>query len=312
MSLHKEMQRKKWTEKITKTTRDSSTYTSNSGGFVAGFVESYYDTTASDNYCIIIGDICCDGEFFNSANFARYTLFEFLKLREEILLRLSKPVKLFETEIATSIPELFNGMVDLARTQFKNELDSLYPEKMYGSIRNHMSSNTISESHKDARREVGLKMADKRRSYLDSRIKLGSISDMSLHACEKTRFFPTYSDQRLQYALNPAEGLKAAAVEEIVMDKAVTDPDVKEADKPEEGEAEKPEEEEAEQPALKKAKVATIEEVTFEVAEDMGERIGAAKVLSTETVGALKNLEDMGVDSEACRLLKSKYIEVVG
>ena len=96
MSLHREMARRWRSTKITKTTRDSSTYSSNSSGFVPGFNEGYYNTSSNNAYLVIANGFVIDGDMFGARTFSGYGVKEFVKMREELLLRQLNTVELLQ------------------------------------------------------------------------------------------------------------------------------------------------------------------------------------------------------------------------
>lgn len=287
LALHREYQRRWWSRKIVRSTRDPTSYSASSSGFTAGFVESYYSTTASDNYDVVVDGVTLGEDTFGSYGTPGYTASKFLKIREEVMLRLPKTTKLFESETLSGMSEVFEDIVELCNEEFRAEIDMLYPDKLIGKIMGLKAKGPLSPDNTDILRSVGLVGIDKRKNYRDPRVVIGSLAGVPITSCEKTHLFPTFSDETMSKAMSHVSDKPAP--------KTPVDPS---------GDPVAPTE-----PSPKKPKTET--KVLFVLSEDMKDRVAAAKGKIAAVAAEIKDVAGKGMDSNVALALESESVEVL-
>lgn len=198
-STHEEMTKLFWTSTVTKSNRDKSSYASGSR-FEQGFNREYYLTSCMDQSDVVIGSKFFESSDFGSSTWEGYSMKVFIKLRQEFLMRLKEPTKLFDLELAKTSVENFNKVVKVCTPSFLRELDDVMPHLMIGQCIASLKTNSLSTSEAAALESVGLIKYKTGKSYLEEGIVIGSLSGHGYNVMEATVEFPTSSPARLARA----------------------------------------------------------------------------------------------------------------
>ena len=140
----RELARKFWSSTITKTTRSKDLYSSDSAGYVAGFNESFHETSCSDHSLASMDDHMFNGDCFGDSHWRGFTSKNSVKIRQEFLLRLHSPIRLLEKKIIKVTSQCFQDVIEVAKQDFLKELNETFPSLLLGDI---IVFNQVKHSH---------------------------------------------------------------------------------------------------------------------------------------------------------------------
>ena len=129
----------------------------------------------------------------------------FVKIRQEFLLRLHSPMRLFEKELFEVTSQCFQDVIEVANQVFLKELNETFPSLLLGDMIVSIKSNTVTTEQ-----EIVLVFSVSRKSsptakYLESEMKIGNLHGKKYDTMESSSAYPTFRKLHLAKQLNMTE-----------------------------------------------------------------------------------------------------------
>lgn len=198
-STHKALTKLFWERTVLKSNRSKETYAQGSA-FEQGFSEEFYATSCLDESHVVISGQVFTSTSFGLATWTGYNMPMLLKIREEYLMRLESPLKMFEREFSKIALENFQKIVDHGTVEFFRELDNLYPPLLLGQCCLSLRNKSLNNSEVAALQKVGLMDYDSTRSYLEDGVEIGILKNFDYSVMEKVSVPPSATPARLKAA----------------------------------------------------------------------------------------------------------------
>ena len=142
---------------------------------------------------------------FGDCNWRGFTLKNFVKTRQEFLLSLHSPIRLFEKKIFKVTSQCFQDVIKIANQKFLQELNETFPSLLLGDIIVSIKSNTVTTEQENVWVSLGLRKSSPTVKYLESEINIGRLHWKKYDTLESSSEYPTCSKLHLAKALNMTE-----------------------------------------------------------------------------------------------------------